>query len=214
MAFEISLIGSAQRLQAQRDKNADQVRVQQRDTDVQRAYTVEQQRQSRRLEQQRSADTAANDLRTQRAQVDNERQRVTYQQRQDARGREIADRVANKAVDQNLADQKRLDDIQRTRDDRIAAERSREPLTSTVPPPPAPTVQDVSTSASTSPAAYEQALTERNNRLADQADANRRFAESQQRDYTNSVRSIDNLRANPIDQQSPSGRGSVVDFRA
>ena len=214
MAVDISLIGGAQRLQAQRDKTTDQTRAQQRETDIQRAYAAEQERQSRRLEAQRKADTDAYILKENRAQLAEERQRVTYQQRQDARDRAIADRLADKRIDQNIADQNRQDDIQRTREDRKAAQNAREPLTSTAPPPPAPTAQDIASTASTAPTTYEQALTERNNRLADQAEANRRFAEAQQRDYASSIRSIENLRANPIDQPSQPSRGSVVNFQA
>lgn len=213
MAFEVSIIGGAQRLQTQRDQSTELSRVQQREIDLRRARALDLQNQNRRLEAQVKADTVASDLKNERIQAENARQLANAQQFQDVRDRAIADRLADKRLDLSVAEQNRFYNNQRALEaDKQAADNARAPLTSTAPPE--PTIQDVTTSPSTSPASYAQLLTERNTRLADQAQADRLFAATQKQDYTRSVNSIEALRSDPTSLPADPSRGSVVDFSA
>jgi len=209
MALEVSLIASAERLQAQRDQRTELARARQREDAVQRAREAE-----RQAEERRAAERTAEDI--DRARIQREYQRNV------ADARLIEDQIARDVVDRRIDErlQQEQDDLQafyadeRDRQAYIESQaNSLPPLTPTAPPP-APEIQDVAASPSAGPASFEQLLAERNTRLADRAEAERQFTVAQTQDFARSVRSVEELQTNPTAFPAEPTRGSVVDFSA
>ena len=208
MALEVSIIASAQRLQTQRDQRVEQSLSRQREEAVQRAREAE-----RLTEERRRADATAADIdraRFQREFVrgiadDNQINALIARDTEDAR---IDARLAREEADlrQFYADER----VRAA--DRAAADNALAPLTPTALP--APGVEDAAQAPATAPATFDELLAGRNARLADRAEADRQFAASQDRDFSHSVRSIENLQTDPTAVPIEPPRGSVVDFSA
>lgn len=213
MALEVSIIGSAQRLQAQRDQRAELVRAQQREEALANARNAERVQQSRQLDAQIRADTIASDQKQARIQLRDARDAANADQFLAVRDRALDDKFDDARLDQEQADLRYIYNQQRALAAALEAQdNARQPLTDTTPS--APSVEDVTASSATGVSAYEQVISDRNSRLADKAEADRLFAEAQNRDFSRSVRAVDDLRANPTALPGEPPRGSVVDFRA
>ena len=209
MALEISVIASAERLQAQRDQRTEAARARQREDAVQRAREAERQAEARR-----AAERTAEDI---------DRARIQREFRRDvADANLIEDLIARDVVDRRIDErlQQEEDDLQAF----YADERDRQAFidsrTDSLPPltpttaPPAPEIQDVAASPSAGSASFEQLLADRNTRLADRAEAERQFTVAQTQDFARSVRAVDELQTNPNAFPAEPARGSVVDFSA
>ncbi|MBO6521610.1 MAG: hypothetical protein JJ900_14580 [Rhodospirillales bacterium] len=209
MALEVSVIASAERLQAQRDQRQQLALSRQREEAVQRARDAE-----RLAEERRRADATAADI--DRARVQREFERgVADANRIDSL---IARDAEDRRIDERL--QQEEDDLQQfyadEQDRQVflnAAEDALPPLTPTAPQP-APEAQDVAASPSAGDDRFAQLLSDRASRLAERAEADRQFGVSQTRDFAQSVRSIEELQTNPTSFPSDPPRGSVVDFSA
>ncbi|MEX0692987.1 MAG: hypothetical protein WD075_00955 [Rhodospirillales bacterium] len=213
MALEVSIIGSAQRLQEQRDQRVELARVQQREEALANARNAERVAQSRQLEAQIRADIIANDQKQARIELRDFRDATDAAQYQAVRDRALDNRFDDIRFDQEQADLRYIFNQQRALSaDLQARDNTFQPLTDTAPP--ALTVDDVTAASATGVSAYEQLISDRNSRLADKAEADRLFADAQSRDFSRSVRAVDDLRDNPSALPGEPPRGSVVDFRA
>lgn len=207
MALEVSLIASASRIQAQSDQRTELARERQREEAIQRAREAE-----RLAEERRLADATAADLDRARTQ----RQYVRSIADANLVQAEIALATEDARIDERLArEQDDLDQFyadQRFRSaDRAAADNALAPLSPTAPPP----AQEETAAASNTPqVTFEDLLAGRNARLAERTEENRQFLEIQNRDFSRSVRSIEELQTNPTAFPVEPPRGSVVDFSA
>lgn len=213
MALEVSIIGSAQRLQAQRDQRAELVRAQQREEALANTRNAERVQQSRQLDAQIRADTLASDQKQARIELRNARDAANADQFLAVRDRALDDKFDDARLDQDQADLRYVYNQQRALTAALEAQdNARQPLTDTTPS--VPPVEDVTASSATGVSTYEQVISDRNGRLADKAEADRLFAETQNQDFSRSVRAVDDLRTNPTALPDEPPRGSVVDFRA
>jgi len=208
MALEVSIIASAQRLQAQRDQRVEQSIARQREEAVQRA------RESERLaEERRRADATAADIDRARVQREYVRNVADASQIDNLIARDVEDARIDERLAQEAADLRQFYADERVRAaDRNAADSALAPLTPTTPPP--PSVEDVTQAPAAAPATFDELLAGRNARLAERAEADRQFAAAQDRDFSRSVRSISDLQTNPTAVPVDPPRGSVVDFSA
>jgi len=208
MALDISILASAGRLQAQSDQRTELARARQREEAVQRTREAD-----RLAEERRRADATAADI--DRARIQREFVRSTADaSRIDA---EIARSVEDSRIDERLAreqaDLRQFYADERVRAaDREAADNVQSPLTPTAPP--APGIEDVSSNPAPAPASFDELLAGRNARLAERTEQQRQFIETQNRDFSRSVRSIEELQTNPTAFPVEPPRGSVVDFSA
>ncbi|MBO6949005.1 MAG: hypothetical protein JJ855_13570 [Rhodospirillales bacterium] len=209
MALEISVIASAERLQAQRDQRTELARARQREDVVQRARDAE-----RQAEAQRAAERTAEDINRARIQREFRRDVADANLIEDQIARDVVDRRIDERLQQEEDDLQAFYSNERDRQAFIDSRtESLPPLTPTTPSP-APEVQDVAASPSAGPASFEQLLAERNSRLADRAEADRQFSAAQTQDFARSVRAVDELQTNPTAFPAEPTRGSVVDFSA
>ncbi len=208
MALEVSLIASASRIQAQSDQRTELARERQREEAVQRTREAE-----RLAEERRRADATAADIDRARTQ----RQYVRSIADADLIQAEIALATEDARIDERLA--REQDDLEqfyaderfRTAD-RAAADNALAPLSPTAPPPPA--LEETTAASSTPQLTFDDLLAGRNARLAERTEENRQFLEVQNRDFSRSVRSIEELQNNPTAFPVEPPRGSVVDFSA
>ncbi len=209
MALEVSVIASAERLQAQRDQRVEAARTRQREEAVQRAREAE-----RQAEERRRAERSSDNI--DRARLEREFQRDIADANliedliaEDVIDRRIEDRLVQEEADLNrfFADQQTRDAFLNAADDQLPA------LTPTAPQP-APEIQDVAASQSAGPDRFQQLLEDRNTRLTERAQADRQFIETQDREFTRSLRSVEELQTNPAAFPGEPPRGSVVDFSA
>ncbi len=209
MALEVSVIASAERLQAQRDQRQQLALSRQREEAVQRARDAE-----RLAEERRRADATAADIDRARVQREFERTITDAGQLDSLIARDVEDRRIDERLQQEEDDLQQFYANERDRQAFLnAAEDALQPLTPTGPQP-APEVQDVAASPSAGEDRFTQLLSDRNDRLAERAEADRQFSVAQTRDFAQSVRSVEELQTNPTAFPSDPPRGSVVDFSA
>jgi len=208
MALEVSIIASAQRLQAQRDQRVEQSIARQREEAIQRAREAE-----RLAEERRRADATAADIDRARVQREYVRSIADASQIENLIARDVEDARIEERLAREEADLRQFYADERVRAaDRDAADNALAPLTPTTPP--APGIEDVSQAPATAPATFDELIAGRNARLAERAEADRQFAAAQEQDFARSVRSITDLQTNPTAVPIEPPRGSVVDFSA
>lgn len=204
MALEVSISASAQRLQAQQDRQARLQREQQA------AEAADQRRQQDRLraERLREEDLARNAERSQRSRdisrIALEQRRADEARISDTRDQRSDDRNARQAAENEAA----LADARFTalqRDNAQAAAALSNPATAEVPAP---------SRDGTPQETLRQLLAERNNRLSERDAAQRQFAAQQQQDLLRAQRSIEALRNDPSSFPATPTRGEVVDVQA
>lgn len=208
MALEISVSASAERLQAQRDQANQLALERQRAAAVERARAEELQRAERTR-----ADSAAQDV--DRAQV----QRAFIRDVTDAqdfealRARDTEDARINERLAQEVGDLRQLlaDEADA---DALLNELNDLPPLSPREAAPAPANDDVLRPDEASLVPFEDLLAERNARLAERADDERAFAQTQSQDFARSSRAVDAIQQDPGAIPDNPARGSVVDFQA
>lgn len=209
MALEVSLLASAVRQQVQSDQRTELSRARQREEAVQRANEAD-----RLAAEKRLADATADDIDRARLQREYARSVADAKRVDSLIARDTEDARIDERIAREESDLRQLFADERLRtNDRDAAYNAQAPLTPTTPPP-APTVEDVPTTPEARQATFEDLLAGRNARLAERAAQDRQFIETQSRDFSRSVRSIEDLQTNPIALPEEPPRGSVVDFSA
>ncbi len=209
MALEVSVIASAERLQAQRDQRVEAARARQREEAVQRAREAE-----RQAEERRRAERSADNI--DRARLEREFQRDITDANliDDLIAEDVLDRRIEDRLIQEEADLNRFFADQQARDAFLNAAADDRPALTPTAPQPAPEVQDIAASPSAGTDRFAQLLEDRDTRLAERAQADRQFVETQDRDFTRSLRSVEELQTNPTAFPGEPPRGSVVDFSA
>lgn len=200
MALDISISGSASRLQAQRDFASENNKKLLQDQAAEKARELERQAAERRqIEAQKAA------FNTERILAERDKNARARQQLQDQLTKDTLDSralqrdaIATSELRQFLADEQQAKAV----NDRLNAP----PLTPTASPDRAPTP----------PADSDQrtAIAERNARLAARDAAAQAFIAQQAQDYQRSQRTIDQLRLDPTAAPAEPPRGSIVDFQA
>tara|TARA_R110002050_G_scaffold185964_3_gene320113 strand:- start:59672 stop:60292 length:621 start_codon:yes stop_codon:yes gene_type:complete len=205
MALEVSVVASAQRLQAQQDRQA-QLRQERQATEATAQLRQQERVRAERLRAQEDAREAARSQTSReivRAAVDNrsfddQRVRDNLDQRTENRNARLATDSQEALDDARFSAQQRDDSLAAAALSSVAA-----PLTS------APT-PDNSTSQDT----LRQLLAERNSRLNKRDAAQRQFAAQQQQDLSRAQSSIEALRSDPSSFPATPTRGEVVDVQA
>ena len=204
MALEVSVIASAQGLQAQQDRQA-QLRREQQAAEATAQQRQQEQVRAERLRAQEDAREAARSQTSRelvRAAVDN---RIFYDQRvRDSLDQRAENRNARLATDSQEA----------VSDARFAAQQRDDALSaaalSTVATPLAPAPSTDGTTQDT----LRQLLAERNARLNERDAAQRQFTAQQQQDLLRAQSSIEALRNDPSSFPTTPTRGEVVDVLA
>lgn len=200
MALDISISGSASRLQAQRDYASQNNKKLLQDEAAARARELE--RQAAELRQAEAQKAAFN---TERILAERDKNARDRQQLQDQLTKDTLDgralqrdAIATSDLRQFLVDEQQAQAV----NDRLNAA----PLTPTAPndrTTPAPADDSLRTT-----------IAERNARLAARAADDQAFATQQAQDYQRSQRTIDQLRIDPTAAPVEPSRGSIVDFQA
>jgi len=207
MALEVSIVASAERLQAQRDQATERSLARQREDTVARAREAE-----RLTAERQRADEASRDLNRSRFQRDFVRDVADDQRFEASRELAIEDARIDTRIARDVADQRQiLADERVAAADQRAIDQSVEPLTPTAaatqPVAPLPlNAQDDNS--------FEQLLSERNARLAERANAEQQFDAIQAQAFQQSQRAVDDLRTDPTSLSEQPSRGGIVDFQA
>jgi len=204
MALEVSIIASAQRLQAQQDRQA-QLRREQQAVEATAQQRQQEQARTERLRAQadaREADRSQTSREIIRAAVDN--RSFDDQRVRDSLDQRAENRNARLATDSQEA----------ISDARFSAQQRDESLTAAAPSNAATPLTPAPTSDSTSQDTLRQLLAERNARLNQRDAAQRQFAAQQQQDLSRAQSSIEALRNDPSSFPTTPTRGEVVDVQA
>ncbi len=204
MALEVSITASAQRLQAQQDRQA-QLRREQQATEATAQLRQQEQVRAERLRVQEDAREAARNQTSReiiRAAVDNrnfddQRVRDSLDQRTENRNARLATDSQEALADARFSAQQR--------DESGAAA-----ALSNVAATPAP----VPSSGGSTQDTLRQLLAERNSRLNERETSQRQFIAQQQQDLSRAQNSIEALRSDPSSFPATPTRGEVVDVQA
>ncbi len=205
MALEVSVSASAQRLQAQRDRQATVQREQRT------AEANEQVRQQERLREER--------LRAQEVARQADRNQISRALIRDA----IDDRAFDDQRIRDILDQRTDDRNARLAADNQAAradaefsaqQRNDAETTAALSNPSTSLAPVQSPDSGAGQEALRQLLAERNSRLNEREAAQRQFAAQQQQDLSRAQRSIETLRNDPSSFPASPTRGEVVDVQA
>lgn len=204
MALEVSIIASAQRLQAQQDRQA-QVRREQQAAEATAQLRDQERLRAERLQAQEDARQAARSQTARelvRAAVDN---RIFDDQR-------VRDSLDQRAENRNA--RLATDSQESLADARFAAQQRDDALTSALPSSATAPLALAPTPDSASQDTLRQLLAERNSRLNERDAAQRQFAVQQQQDLFRAQRAIESLRNDPSSFPATPTRGEVVDVQA
>ena len=204
MALEVSVVASAQRLQAQQDRQA-QLRREQQATEATAQLRQQEQVRAERLRAQEDAREAARSQTSReivRAAVDNrsfdnQRVRDSLDQRTENRNARLATDSQEALADARFSAQQR--------DESGAAAALSNVATTQAPVP---------TGDGAAQDTLRQLLAERNSRLNEREVTQRQFIAQQQQDLSRAQSSIEALRSDPSSFPATPTRGEVVDVQA
>ena len=204
MALEVSVVASAQRLQAQQDRQA-QLRREQQATEATVQLRQQEQVRAERLRAQEDAREAARSQTSReivRAAVDNrsfdnQRVRDSLDQRTENRNARLATDSQEALADARFSAQQR--------DESGAAAALSNVATTQAPVP---------TGDGAAQDTLRQLLAERNSRLNEREVTQRQFIAQQQQDLSRAQSSIEALRSDPSSFPATPTRGEVVDVQA